>query len=125
MPLVLILCALPYDPQAGPEDDATAEVRAYQEAQEPAGAGFRTVARSASGQSADHSVAAGQGQPTEPGRSTSTNVYDVRQLRHIQRPAKRLRLGYGVWFRLCVARIRPTLKIVIVYYSELTSHLRF
>lgn len=111
----VILCYLPLPNlrtlrcdrcQAGPEDDATAKVRAHQEAQEPESTGFRAVARSASGQSANHSVAAGQSQPDQQsGRSTSTNVHDVRQLRRVQRPAKRLRLGYGVRLRLRVERI--------------------
>jgi len=69
---------LRFSSQAGTEADATAKVRAYQEAKEQATAGFQFVARAAAGrQSADYSVAAGQDQPTEPGCSTSTDVHDV------------------------------------------------
>jgi len=64
-----------FSSQAGTEADATAEVRAYQETKEQATAGFQFVARAAAGrQSADHSVATGQDQPTEPGYSASTSA---------------------------------------------------
>jgi len=49
-----------FSSQAGAEADATAEVRAYQEAQEQTAAGFRFIAGAAAGrQSTNYSIAAG------------------------------------------------------------------
>lgn len=99
--------------QAGPQADATAEVRAHQETQEQVATGLRYVAgsRAAGRESTDHPVAAGQSQPIEAERSTSSDLHVVRQLqldRVCRHPAeRRLGLGHGLRLRFRVARIRP------------------
>lgn len=118
--------------QAGAEADATAEVRAHQEAQEQAAAGLWLVAGTAAGrQSANYSVTAGQDQPTEPGCSASTDVHDVSQHQLYRECARRgccpaewrFRLRYSLRFRFRVARIGPAVTSLICHRRHHRSRL--
>lgn len=95
--------------EVGSEDDATAKVRTDQEEEEPQSAGFRIVAESPGCQSTNHSAPSGQGFSVKSVDASSTNFHNSHQFRRAQVAAERLGLGYRVWLRFCLERIRSTL----------------